>query len=379
MEQRFCPFCGVARQPGARFCTSCGQPFGTTLRYNLRIPPRWAPLFVAATVLLLSAGAVVHGLLFPAPRGGIKKVETASQETLPADHPPVELPQQVKEAIRELAERAKGAPDDLALWRQVAQAQYRAGFFDPAYLNEARSAYRHILERAPDDLEALRALGNIAYEQRQPAVAVTYYRQYLAQKPDDLEVRTDLGTMLLALGETDNALATYQAVLRDNPNFFQAHFNLGVAYHGLGKTEEAMAAFARARETAPDDRIRQQVDQLIARIRGDGAESPAKAAQDTPSPPAESPSFRAAAESLFRQNPVMGPRVDRIEWANEDWAKVYVRDFPMDQMGNEMRNLFRERMLSRIREQKERFRIARTVRFEVVDHTTGRVMETLAE
>ncbi len=378
MEQRFCAFCGTAREPAARFCISCGRPFASRLR--LHLPPRWAPLFVAGTVVLLCSGAIVHGLLFPAKKGGVKRVETASQGNLPTDHPPVELPQQVKDAIRDLVARAQAAPDDLTLWRQAAQAQYRAGLFDPAYLNDARTAYRHILERVPDDLEALRALGNIAYEQRQPTAAVTYYRQYLTKKPDDLEVRTDLGTMLLALGETDEALAAYQGVLRDDPNFFQAHFNLGVAYHGMGKTEEALAAFARARETAPNDQIREQVDQLLARMHGGETKRPASSlAQEPSSPAGENLSFRTAAESLFRQNPVMGPRVDRIEWSGEDRAQVYVRDFPMDQMGPEMRSLFRERMLARLREQKERFRIAQAVRFDLVDQATGRVMETIAE
>ncbi|MCX8071253.1 MAG: tetratricopeptide repeat protein [Candidatus Binatia bacterium] len=377
MEARFCAFCGAARHPGGRYCTHCGRPFHESKRLRFKIPARWAPLFVLGSVLAISSVGIVHGLLFPAPKGGIKRGEASAKADLPADHPPIELPQQVKDAIRELVERAKAAPDDLELWRQAAQAQYRAAMFDPTYLPEARNAYEHIAERVPGDLEALRALGNIAYEQRQPSVAVNYYEQYLAKKPDDLEVRTDLGTMLLALGQSEKALETYRAVLRENPNFFQAHFNLGVAYHGLGKEEEAKAAFARARETAPDEGIRAQVDQLIARLSGE--EAPGTSATQGPAGAEGETTFRTAAENLFRQNPVMGPKVDRIEWVSDGAAKVYVRDFPMEQMGSEMRNLFRERMLSRIREQKGRFQIARAVRFDVVDSDSGRVMETLAE
>jgi tetratricopeptide (TPR) repeat protein len=342
------------------------------------IPPQWAPAFVIGTALLATSGAIVHGLLFPAPKGGVKRVETASQPALPDDHPPIEIPQQVKDAIREVVERAKAAPDDVELWRQAAQVQYRAGLVDRSYLPEAAAAYRHVLERLPADTEALRALGNIAYEQRQPATAVQYYRQYLEQKPGDLEVRTDLGTMLLALGDTEKALETYQSVLRDDPNFFQAHFNLGVAYHGLGKMDEAKASFARARETAPDERIRQQVDQLIARLGGaPGSSPPSQAA--APGAATGDGSFRAAAESIFRQNPVMGPKVERIEWTNDEHARVYVHDFPMDRMGEEMRNMFRERMRARIREQKGRFQVVAAVRFDLVDSATGHVMETLSE
>lgn len=374
MEQRFCGFCGTQRLPEAQFCTRCGHAFGSARR-RFRLPPQWAPAFVLGTVVLVGAGAVVHGTLFPAPKRTVPRVASPAEQNLPESHPPVELPQQVKDAIREVVEQAQASPNDIERWRQAAQVQYRASFVDPSYLAGAASAYQHILEQVPGDLEALRALGNIAYERRQPDVAIAYYEQYLAKKPEDLEVRTDLGTMLLAAGQTDKALATYQAVLQDDPKFFQAHFNLGVAYHGLGKTEEALAAFARARELAPNEQIRAQVDLLLARLKGEPSpETSAPAVAE-----AESDSFRSAAERIFRKNPVMGPKVDRIEWPSDDYAKVYVRDFPMDQMGPEMQAMFRERMTTRIREQKARFQVASQVRFEVVDAATGKSMTTLTE
>lgn len=372
MEQRYCPYCGRERSPDARFCAFCGQRLeAAALRRSLRIPPRWAPVVVAGVVLAAGAGGVVHGLLFPAPKGGVPRAEAQREPNLPADHPPIEIPQQVKEAIREVVQRAQAEPENLELWRQAAQVQYRAGLVDPTYFSGAAAAYRHVLERAPEDLESLRALGNIAYEQRQPDIAIAYYQQYLAKKPEDLEVRTDLGTMLLAAGQTQQALDTYRAVLRDDPKFFQAHFNLGVAYHGLGQMDEAVAAFTRARDFAPNEQTRAHVERVLAQSRGEPPPSPA--AEQQPA------SFREAAEGIFRQNPVMGPKVERVEWPRDDHAKVYVRDFPMDEMGPEMKAIFRERMAARIREQKSRFQVTASVRFEVVDTATGKAMETLVE
>lgn len=370
MQQRYCPYCGRQRAPDARFCAFCGQRLVAPQR-SLRIPPAWAPIVVAGTVAVASAGGVIHGLLFPAPKGGVPRAEAPTESGLPADHPPIEIPQQVQAAIREVVERAQAEPENLTLWRQAAQVQYRAALVDPRYFSGAAQAYRHVLERVPDDLESLRALGNIAFEQRQPDIAVHYYQQYLAKQPQDPEVRTDLATMLLAKGQTQQALETYQSVLQDNPTFFQAHFNLGVAYHGLGQIDEAIAAFTRARDLAPNESTRAHVERVLAQLRGQALPTPATGEEPT--------SFRVAAENIFRQNPVMGPKVDHVEWPSDDYARVYVRNFPMDQMGEEMRALFRERMTARIREQKARFQVASSVRFEVIDTATGRALETLVE
>ena len=381
---RFCPYCGAERLPQARFCTECGErleaPQARQRRFSLRISPQAAPFVVAGIVLLVASLAVLQGLVFPAARKAAPTRTAADPgANLPDDHPPIEVPEEVQKAITELVEKAKAEPDNLDLWRQVAQVQYRAGLLQPRYLKDAETAYQHILAKVPQDLEALRALGNIAYERQQPEIAMSFYQQYLAQKPDDPEVKTDLGTMLLASGKQDEAIATYQQVLEKHPQFFQAHFNLGVAYHGMGKLDEALAALRKARELAPDERIRAQVDQVLARVQGAPVGQGA-AGQATPAEPrAGEASFRSAAESLFRQNPVMGSRVQRIEWQGEHLARVYLQDFPMEQMGPQMRTMFRERMLGRLREQKTRFAVQEPVKFELVDAASGSVMDTLSE
>ncbi len=379
---RFCQYCGAERGPQARYCVQCGAPLeaapsGSGKAGRLpRMSPQLAPLFVAGVVVVSIGAAVVSGLLFPAPKTTLSNKPTEAAP-LPQDHPPIRIPEEVKKAISELRDKAKAEPDNLDLWRQVAQAQYRAGLLEPEYLDGAETAYQHILAKAPEDLDALRALGNIAYERQQPAVAISFYQRYLAVKPEDPEVRTDYGTMLLASGKQDEAVQTYRSVIEKNPEFFQAHFNLGVAYHGMGKVEEALAAFRKARDLAPDQRIREQVDQVLARVQG--APQPEQVQAGTGRSENEAGTFRAAAESLFRQNPVMGSRVQRIDWQGEFAARVYLKDFPMEQMGDSMRALFRERMIGRLREQKSRFKVSETVRFELVDAQSGRVMDTLAD
>jgi len=342
------------------------------------VTPQGAPWLVVFTVILLLGFAVIAGTLFPAPRPRIGNSSAGEAASLPNDHPPIQVPEEVRRAIAELVDKAKAEPDNLDLWRQLAQVQYRAGLLESGYLDAAETAYQHLLAKAPQDLEALRGLGNIAYERQQPAVALDYYRRYLELKPDDPEVRTDFGTMLLASGKAEEAIRTYLSVLEKNPQFFQAHFNLGVAYHGAGKMDEALAAFRKARELAPNERIQQEIDSLLARLGAAPEENRPQPAASAP-PRQEYASFQAAAEAVFRDNPVMGKRVERVEWQGEHAARVYLRDFPMAQMGDAMRAMFRDRMLGRLREQKARFAVSEPVRFELVDVQSGEVMETLSE
>ena len=114
-------------------------------------------------------------------------------------------------------------------------------------------------------------------------------------------------------------------------------------------------------------------------------QAPAAGAPPASGPPPAAPaatgdSFQAGVEAVFRNNPIMGPKVQHIEWTGPETAKLFLHDFPMDQMGlDDMRAMFLERMRGRIKEQKEAHTVAQTARVEVIDAASGRVMETISE
>ncbi len=396
MAVRFCAHCGTKLLKDASFCVECGerQPGAKAPRAGFSLLPlqRYAPLFIVLTVVAVGGGAIVFGVLGPkappaVPRRNAPPAAGESADNLPEGHPPIAIPEEVKKTIRDMAQKATAAPDDLDTWKRLAEVQYRAGQLDSSYLAEAGASYRHVLERQPENLDVIRNLGNIAFDQEQPEVAADFYQRYLKQKPDDLNVQTDLGTMYLAAGKSDQALQQFQSVLKVNPSFFQAQLNLAIAYRTAGQNEPALAALEKARSLAPDDRSRSQVDQLLARAKGQPPPAPMgvaagdRAAPEPAAAAAAAPAgtFQADAEAIFRQNPIMGPKVDRVEWTGAESAKVYLRDFPMDQMPEGMRTMFADRMHGRIKEQKEKHQVTAAARFELVDAGSGRVMDTIAE
>ncbi len=409
MAHRFCASCGAKLLSEATFCVECGepQPGAKVSRPVASVSlQRYAPLFVVLAVVAIGGGAVVFGTLSPktpptVPRHDAPQGSAPSSGNLPEGHPPIAIPDEVKQVVRDLAAKAAAAPDDMDTWKRLAEVQYRSAQLDPTYLVEAQKSYEHILEKEPNNPDVIHALGNIAFDQEKPEQAVDYYQRYLKQKPEDLEVQTDLGTMYLSAGKVDDALKQYESVLKTNPSFFQAQFNMAIAYRQKGDAEKSLAALEKSRALAPDDKTRTQVDQLIARGKGlpppieapvgqapsgqeavaqvPAAQVPAAQAPAAPAGSAPAGTFQADAENIFRQNPILGPKVGRIEWSGAETAKVYLHDFPMDEMPPEMKTMFADRMKGRIKEKKEAHQITATATFDMVDEASGRVLDTITE
>src|SRR5262245_9058008 len=376
MNVRFCIQCGSKLLPSARFCAECGTSAGGggPRRPRRFAVERWAPVLVVSAVVGTAGVAVLVGArTAPPPNVPPPRTAAGNAAAMPAGPPKVEIPEDIRKVIAKLAEAATSKPDDVEAWQQLGFVQYRAGQVDPAYLADAQNTYMHILERQPENLDALRVLGNIAFDRNDPTRAMEYYRRYLKLKPDDLSVQTDLATMMLSNQQVDAALKAYQDILRADPTLFQAQFNLAIAYRAAGDEAKALAALTRARDIAGDDATRQRVEALLARIQGEapagGAAAEARAGGD----------LHSDVEAIFRAHPIVGPKLDRVDWTSDDRARVLVRDFPMDGMPPMVRSKFTERIRSGVRESKTRRQTSTPVTIELVDAGSGRVMETISE
>jgi tetratricopeptide (TPR) repeat protein len=89
-------------------------------------------------------------------------------------------------------------------------------------------AYRDILARDPNNLQAAVKAGNLLYDAQRYTEAVALYQQAFALDPTDINVSTDLGTALWYAGRADQALAQYEKSLSLNRTHAQTLFNVGI-------------------------------------------------------------------------------------------------------------------------------------------------------
>jgi hypothetical protein len=354
---------------------------------------RYAPALVVGAVLLVGAGAVLIGSqnAKEPPRVPARNVPPAQQvpeqAKLPEGHPVVPLPETAREILRKKVEEVAAHPEDLSARKQLGLMQYRAGLIDAAYLQEAVKTYEAVLSRDPKDLDALRALGDISADGNQAAKAMEYYTRFLALKPDDPYVLTLVGNLQLSERKGPDAVKSYEAALKVDPMLFQAQVGLGFGYAASGEPAKALEALQRARGLATDDATRKQVDDILARV---GAPVAAAAGQSAPAaapagagggaaPAAADGGYRSGVEALFRTHPIVGSKLDRIDWTDDQHLKVVVREFPMEQMPPFAREKFFDRIKTGLRENKGKHGIANSVTVELVDSASGKVMDSVSE
>jgi tetratricopeptide (TPR) repeat protein len=315
-----------------------------------------------------------------------------NSQGFPAGHPTVQIPKQALDFIKQIEQKANANPNDLAAWDQLGDVALRAAAFDPSYYPRAADAYAHVLKIDPENLDALRGVGNIDFDQRKFDQAIAAYEHYLSKKPDDPDVRTDLGTMYLSTSNADQAVAQYKKVLATHPQFFEAAFNLGVAYSQMNQTPEARVALAQALKIAPDGEARDRVNQMVASLNtpsasatdtanasdnatgASGAAPPASA-----SPVVASGTFQGAMEQMLRDLPIAGPKVQSLQWPSPTKARVLMDNFPMDQMPPFAANKFMTDLKAGIDQVKTAHKIDGPVEVDICDSASGRVMQTVTE
>src|ERR1039458_6029681 len=290
-----CSQCATPFPAGAKFCAACGNRVDAAGADEFRRPgedrpPRGGPSasWVCAGSGAFLLGAVLTWLLMAS--GKHDRSQVAMQPTiqkrapilnaqasgmppghsatsLPAGHPMVRGQAPAAGTLVAKAEKqAQARPKDIAVWNRLGDVAFRSAAFDPANDDKAREAFAHVLELDPDNLDALRGLGNVSFDQRRFDQAIAAYQHYLGRKPKDVQVLTDLGTMYMAQHNSHEAIARYAAALALEPQFFPAQFNLAVAYLLLNDNPHAREALARARSLAPGDAARTRIDLLLARM-----------------------------------------------------------------------------------------------------------------
>jgi tetratricopeptide (TPR) repeat protein len=373
---RFCSACGKGVGRDARFCGACGARLGAPIAEDGRAASPFVGLAVLVGFLTIGLALWVVLLAPGNPPGRMPLAQKPAEEraavettggTLPGNHPPLEIPADVKRYIADLEAKAKARPKDIGVWKTLAEIEYRAGQVDRNYLDKSIGAFQHVLEIDAKDVDALRGIGNVHFDHENYAEAIDFYGRYLALKPDDLNVRTDLGTMYLYAGKTDQAIAEYDKVVAKDPKFFKAYYNLGIAYAQTGDKPKSLDAFGRALSLAPDERTRAEIQTMLDRAEGRQEAGGAAGV-------AEPKSFQGLIEASLRNHPILGPKIVRFEWPSPNVGRVRLRDFPMQGMPEIARTKFIDHLQSDLANAQRQSGSAEAGELELVDDATGQVM-----
>jgi tetratricopeptide (TPR) repeat protein len=433
---RFCPQCGTPIVAGAKFCVECGtalSPFaspslttaeaasghpetpgaaaegsdeevapevpasgGTSAAWHAAAaapsPPRLSRAFVIVfgAILVIGLGAAAF-ILRKLPAHQRVLASATSGQNMPTGNMPngngglpqgnsqvVKLPAEAVKFISQVKAKAEASPKDLAAWDRLGTVAERAGMFDPSYYAVAKRAYAHALKLDPNNLAALRGVGNLDYDRRHYDEAIAAYEHYLKRKPDDPRVRTDLGTMYLSSGQTDLAMVEYKRVIAEHPKFFEAHFNLGVAYAEEGKDAAARGCFLRARALAPSSEARGEIDQMLTSVGAPGGASGTTTVSGAGTAAiGNSDTFHGAFEQMVRALPIAGPKVQAVQWTANSSARLMMHDFPMNKMPPFAATRFLEGLKSSARDVMRAHRVKGAMTIEIVDAATNHVMQSV--
>jgi len=120
------------------------------------------------------------------------------------------------------------------------------------------------LNSNPEDFEAAAQLGNICYDNNEPALAVVYYRIALDINPASPGIRTDMGTMYWQIDNVAHAESAYRQVIREHPGFGNAYLNLGyLLLNAKNEIKEARNVWTELIKNWPNDPAADKIRSLL--------------------------------------------------------------------------------------------------------------------
>ncbi len=141
------------------------------------------------------------------------------------------------EAIENFRAALKADPQLPGLHFELAEMLFAHGTAEG--LKEAESEYKAALAADPQDEQAERRLGDIAFQRNDVQLASGHYTRALQLQPNDPEANIGLAKTLMSLDQPDRAEPLLKHALVLDPTSATAHFRLSTIYRQSGRSVEA--------------------------------------------------------------------------------------------------------------------------------------------
>lgn len=124
---------------------------------------------------------------------------------------------------------------------------------DAGELESAESGYRRVLERDPDNFDALHLLGYLNIQGGDHERARQFSERALTVRDNNPHTHHNLGIANAELGRRAEAVANLATAVALDPAMFEAHLRLGGLHLQSGNYTDALASFSAARELDDGD------------------------------------------------------------------------------------------------------------------------------
>jgi Tfp pilus assembly protein PilF len=138
-------------------------------------------------------------------------------------------------------------PFDLQAMLEAAIAHHKAG-----RAQEAERAYNGVLQRAPNQPDALNLLAVLAVEAGNHLAAADLFERAVAVRPRDPVILNNYGNALFLSRRYDDAILTLEHALALNPEMSDAWLNYGRTLNAAGRPDDALEAFAQLERVKPN-------------------------------------------------------------------------------------------------------------------------------
>jgi aspartate beta-hydroxylase len=129
---------------------------------------------------------------------------------------------------------------------RITEAQELRQLVREGRLADAARAGERVLERSPDDLEALNIVGLAALGGGRVQRALDLLGRAARLDPEDAATHHHFARAQEAAGDLDSALASYDCAVRLSPGFYLARLHRAAALERRGDARRALANYARA-------------------------------------------------------------------------------------------------------------------------------------
>ena len=387
----FCGACGTSVPAGANFCSSCGAALRPRSRCSALGTLSGGKLVTLGLGALILFGSSLGLQNYLEKRTGLLRPTEiyqppANPGALPPGHPggssahtDVEGGEEVPESdeIKSLRAAVEADPDNIEKMRMFAAA---LGDFlrespqgSPRLALDAVDVLSKILQKMPDDAEALVMMADVSFDQRAFTKAQDFYKRYLQLKPTDHGARARFASTLTFLGKFEESITELDSIIRQDPKNFPAMAYLAITYAQKGDVARAKEVAASALDVAPSQEAKARFSSFVASLDSESQNpKPENERGGTSNSAATGPESDVVL--AIKNNPIAGQKFVKSEVKEGTTLLLYFKDFPMQVMPP----FAKEKFFNGLKQKAESLRHSGVKKISFVDIDTGTEMESVA-